>query len=80
MLIFTRAYGTRIRIGDDIIVDVLGCEGQFRGPPHKIRVRLGIIAPDTVKILREEVYQRNQARRTTTGGTHGESEEEEENR
>jgi len=53
MLILTRKPGETIRINDDISVTVLGVSGQ--------QVRLGIAAPDTVDVHREEIYQRIQA-------------------
>jgi len=51
MLILTRRVDERILIGNDIVVCVLGIEGN--------RVRLGLDAPDNVTILREEIYSRN---------------------
>jgi len=53
MLILTRKPSETIRINDDISVTVLGVSGQ--------QVRLGIAAPDTVEVHREEIYQRIQA-------------------
>ena len=53
MLVLTRKMGEQIRIGEDIQLVVLGCEGG--------RVRLGFDAPETVAINREEVHQRIQA-------------------
>ncbi len=52
MLVLRRRCGERIMIGDDIVVIVLGWEGE--------RVRLGIGAPFAVGIHREEVYRRIQ--------------------
>lgn len=52
MLVLKRRCGERIMIGDDIVVIVLGWEGE--------RVRLGIGAPLPVGIHREEVYRRIQ--------------------
>ena len=57
MLILTRRAGETIRIGDDISVTVLGVSGQ--------QVRLGITAPESVEVHREEIYQRIQAEKTT---------------
>lgn len=47
MLILTRKISEKIMMGDDIIVTVLGINGS--------RVRIGIDAPDDVKILRSEI-------------------------
>ena len=49
MLILTRKSGEVIRIGDDIVLRVLEVRGS--------QVRLGVDAPPTVRIYREEVYQ-----------------------
>lgn len=51
-LILTRRPGEAIRIGDDIIVRVLR-------KPAGGRVKLAIDAPEGVKILREEVVDRD---------------------
>lgn len=48
MLILTRKLGESINIGDDIKVTVLGVFGR--------QVRLGVEAPPTVIVHREEVY------------------------
>ena len=53
MLILTRRPGEVIRIGDDISITVLSVNGQ--------QVRLGIDAPESVQVHREEIYQRIQA-------------------
>lgn len=47
MLILTRRIGETIRIGEDIEVQVMG----IRGP----QVRIGIKAPDAVRVDREEI-------------------------
>jgi carbon storage regulator len=52
MLILTRNYGQSIMIGDDVEVKVLGAKGR--------QIRLGISAPSSVKVHREEVYDRIQ--------------------
>lgn len=49
MLSLKRKVGERIRIGDDIEVVVTAIEGD--------RVRIGIQAPITVPVHREEVYR-----------------------
>lgn len=50
MLILTRRIGETIVIGDDIKVTVLTVNGN--------QARIGIEAPRTVGVHREEVYQR----------------------
>lgn len=53
MLILTRKAGETIRINDDISITVLGVSGQ--------QVRIGVTAPASVEVHREEIYQRIQA-------------------
>lgn len=48
MLILTRKPGERIMLDDDIVIKVLDIDGHI--------VRLGIDAPDSVAIHREEIY------------------------
>ena len=48
MLVLTRKIGEKVMIGDEISVTILGLSGNH--------VRLGINAPETVKIHREEIY------------------------
>lgn len=50
MLILTRRIGETIRIDDDIEVTVLGIRGN--------QVRLGVSAPDSVEVHRQEIYER----------------------
>jgi carbon storage regulator len=52
MLILTRKLGETIRVGDDVTIRVLEVRGG--------QVRLGIEAPEDVRIYREEVYRRRQ--------------------
>ncbi len=47
MLVLSRKTHQRIRLGDEIVVTVVGVAGD--------RVRLGIEAPPNVRILREEL-------------------------
>lgn len=56
MLILTRRTGERLRIADNIIIDVLGIKGN--------QIRLGLTAPEEVKIFREEIYMK--IKKTTT--------------
>jgi len=50
MLILTRRVGESLRIGDDVSVTVLGIKGS--------QVRIGVSAPKTISVHREEVYDR----------------------
>jgi carbon storage regulator len=50
MLILTRKFGETLMIGDDVAVTVLGAAGT--------QVRIGIKAPQTIPVHREEVYER----------------------
>lgn len=53
MLILTRKVNERIVIGDDIEVSVVEIRGD--------QVKLGIVAPKTVKVHRREVFDAIQA-------------------
>lgn len=52
MLILTRRIGESLIIGNDIILTILGIKGG--------QVRIGVNAPITVSIHREEIYQKIQ--------------------
>ena len=48
MLIITRRAGERIMVGDDIVVEIMEIVGNS--------VRVGISAPRSVPVYREEIY------------------------
>tara|TARA_A100001015_G_scaffold226227_1_gene255476 strand:+ start:2993 stop:3208 length:216 start_codon:yes stop_codon:yes gene_type:complete len=62
MLILTRRIGESIIIGDDVHVTVLGVKGN--------QVRLGVDAPKTVSVHREEIYQRIQTEKGGSANAH----------
>ena len=53
MLILTRKIGEAIRIADDVEVVVMGVKGGG--------VSIGISAPKSVSVHREEIYKRNKS-------------------
>jgi carbon storage regulator len=50
MLILTRRVGETVMIGDEVTVTILGVKGN--------QVRMGINAPRTVAVHREEIFER----------------------
>ncbi len=48
MLIITRRAGERIMVGDDVVIEVMEIVGNS--------VRVGISAPRSVPVYREEIY------------------------
>jgi carbon storage regulator len=53
MLVLTRRPGESIMVGDDVVITVLEIRGDV--------VRIGINAPRTVQVHREEIYRELQA-------------------
>jgi carbon storage regulator len=49
MLILSRRPGESLAIGDEITITVVGVSGN--------QIRLGIVAPRDVRVLREEIYK-----------------------
>ena len=50
MLKLTRRVGQSLMVGDDVMVTVLGVEGN--------QIQIGINAPNEVPVHREEIYER----------------------
>ena len=50
MLILTRRVGETLVIGDNVTVTVLGVKGN--------QVRIGVTAPRSVSVHRQEIYER----------------------
>ena len=70
MLLLTRKLGENIRIGDDVKITIVEVKGNH--------VKLGIDAPASVKVHREEIYERiqqenrrNQAQAASGSATSG---------
>ena len=61
MLILTRRIGETLKIGDDIQVTILGVKGN--------QVRVGIAAPKSVPVHRQEIYDRVQQAAEANGPT-----------
>jgi carbon storage regulator len=59
MLILTRRVNETIRIGSDVAITVMAVAGN--------QVRLGIAAPKTVPVHREEVFKRIEDERNKDG-------------
>jgi carbon storage regulator len=59
MLILTRRVGEAVVIGEEVTVTVLGVKGN--------QVRIGVNAPKTVSVHREEIFDRIKNERDGTG-------------
>jgi carbon storage regulator len=59
MLILTRRLSEDVRVGDEVVVTILGVKGN--------QVRIGVSAPKSVPVHRREVYERFQAERLREG-------------
>ena len=60
MLILTRRVGEAVMIGEEVTVTVLGVKGN--------QVRIGINAPKTVAVHREEIFERIKREHEQPGG------------
>lgn len=61
MLILTRRVGEAVMIGDEVTVTVLGVKGN--------QVRVGVNAPKSVSVHREEIYERIQREEKGAAGS-----------
>ena len=63
MLILTRRVGESVMIGDEVTVTVLGVKGN--------QVRIGVTAPKSVSVHRQEIYERIRAEQADGGAPPG---------
>jgi carbon storage regulator len=61
MLILTRRVGEAVVIGEEVTVTVLGVKGN--------QVRIGVNAPKTVSVHREEIFERIKNENAASGAT-----------
>lgn len=61
MLILTRRVGEAVVIGEEVTVTVLGVKGN--------QVRIGVNAPKSVSVHREEIFERIKNEREATDAT-----------
>lgn len=61
MLVLTRKLGESIRIGDNVIVKIVDLDGRH--------VKLGIEAPRSIAVNREEIYERIQKENKAASAT-----------
>jgi carbon storage regulator len=57
MLVLTRRVGESVMIGEEVVVTVLGIMGN--------QVRIGIKAPKSIAVHRQEIFERIQLERST---------------
>ena len=67
MLILTRRVGETVMIGNEVTVTVLGVKGN--------QVRLGVNAPKSVSVQREEIFHRIKRENTESENTESENTE-----
>jgi len=65
MLILTRRVGEAVVIDEEVTVTVLGVKGN--------QVRIGVNAPKTVSVHREEIYQRIKGENESGAASPGEN-------
>jgi carbon storage regulator len=63
MLVLSRKCEQSLLVGDNIVVTVLGIDGD--------RVKLGIQAPRSVSVLRQEVFEQLRSANASAAGTTG---------
>ena len=61
MLIITRRPGEKVMIGDDVVVEVMEVSGSS--------VRIGIAAPRSIPVYREEIWTAVKAENTAAAAT-----------
>ena len=59
MLIITRRPGEKIMLGDDVVIEVIEVSGSS--------VRVGIAAPKSVPVYREEIWEAVKSEQAKTG-------------
>ena len=64
MLIITRRAGEKVMLGDDIVVEVMEVAGNS--------IRLGIAAPRSIPVYREELWEAVRAENRAAAGAEGE--------
>lgn len=69
MLILSRKLGEAVIIGDDIVITVLSTKGK--------QIRLGIEAPASISVHREEIYEKIKKEQQGIVGNNDEEETEE---